>query len=70
MNCATCKRDIHVGEDCYQGSKGVVGSRENFVDLAHWIYCSVECLENGLDKIEANGKDDDDELPWFERRTP
>jgi hypothetical protein len=68
MNCATCKRDIHVGDECYRLAKGVMGTKD-FVDLASWFYCSVDCLEKGLGEVEANGKNED-EPHWFDRRTP
>jgi len=68
VNCATCKRDINVGDECFRVSKGVMGTRDP-VDLADWLYCSVECLENDLARVERDGKDDD-EPHWFDRRVP
>lgn len=45
--CSTCGREIHVGNDCYQLAKGVLGTRD-FINLESWLFCSEDCLDAGL----------------------
>jgi len=45
--CEVCDREIHVGNDCYQLAKGVLGTRD-FINLESWLFCSEDCLEAEL----------------------
>ncbi len=43
-SCAICDREIHVGDDCYQVAKGVLGTRD-FINLESKLFCSEDCLD-------------------------
>lgn len=62
--CATCGREIHVGNDCYQLAKGVLGTRD-FINLENWLFCSDGCLDAEL----ATDPDDKPSIPR-PRRVP
>ena len=52
--CAYCRQPIHLGTDCWQATKGVLGPR-GFIPLEGLVFCSEPCLStyfNGTDDPE------------------
>ena len=47
--CSCCRREVRVGDDCYQVCKGVLGTRD-FINLESDTFCSRECLEETTGK--------------------
>lgn len=45
MRCTRCRKEIHIGRDCWQIARGVCGS-DRFIELEAELFCSRECFEH------------------------